>query len=572
MILAFFPFHLTAQQKNIPSQRDFDINAEVFLKSLNGGIHTGFKPYLERDINQAYGGDICGVYRYNIPMMIVSHDFNKGADTSYTNIYTNKYDSAYTPSKSWLHRKIKTENLFIVKDTSDKFILTIDPLFNFEFGKDLEDSSGEKLYKNTRGILVRGDIGSQFSFESSFLENQATFVQYIDDYIIGTDTLFPNDINYQYRVIPGQGRSKTFKLNGYDYGFASGYVSYSPGEHFNFQLGHGKHFVGDGYRSLLLSDNAFNYPYLRITTSFGRLQYTNLYTVFMNLTDGGVTTPPFTERLFQKKAASFQFLSLNLHKSVQLGFFQGLIWQASDARNEMRLDASYFNPLIFVSAVQYGLDGAHNVVLGSTLKIKIANTLSLYGQYLADDLSKDGRGSLHNKTGFQAGLKYFDLFTIKNLHLQLEYNQVRPYTYAHKKTSQNYSHYNQPLAHPAGTNFREAAAILNYRIGDFFSEIRYVSRQAGRDSAGAHFGGNIFSSDNTAFYGYNSTVNDQNQGLRLNVSYLDLRLGYLVNPVTNLNLVLGASLRTASLAGAENQSAFIYVGFRTSLANYYYDF
>lgn len=31
----------------------------------------------------------------------------------------------------WLYRKIKNENLFIINDTSDKFYLTIDPLFQF---------------------------------------------------------------------------------------------------------------------------------------------------------------------------------------------------------------------------------------------------------------------------------------------------------------------------------------------------------------------------------------------------------------------------------------------------------
>lgn len=58
-------------------------------------------------------------------------------------------------------RKIKQENLFIVNDTADKFYLTVDPILNFEFGKDLADKSGEKLYKNTRGFLLRGDIGKK---------------------------------------------------------------------------------------------------------------------------------------------------------------------------------------------------------------------------------------------------------------------------------------------------------------------------------------------------------------------------------------------------------------------------
>ena len=85
---------------------------------------------------------------------------------------------------------------------------------------------------------MRGDIGTKFSFESSFLENPATYVDYIDDYIISTNNLFSNPTNYPYNVIPGQGRSKVFKKNGYDFGFASGYISYSPSKHFNLQLGH----------------------------------------------------------------------------------------------------------------------------------------------------------------------------------------------------------------------------------------------------------------------------------------------------------------------------------------------
>ena len=224
-------------------------------------------------------------------------------------------------SKSYISRKLKNESFIIVNDTADKFYLTIDPLFNLEAGADFADTTHEKLYRNTRGFLIRGDIGEKISFESSFYENQATYAKYIDEYIASTNNLFPqtNNSNYNYAVIPGQGRSKTFRKNGYDYAMASGYISYSPNKIFNFQIGNGKHFVGDGYRSLLLSDNAFNYPYARITTTYKNIQYTNLYTSFMNLTDGGVKTPANTERLFQKKVGSFQLLSFNLFNHLQLG-------------------------------------------------------------------------------------------------------------------------------------------------------------------------------------------------------------------------------------------------------------
>lgn len=463
-------------------------------------------------------------------------------------------------------RKLNYENLIIARDSAEKFRLTIDPLFNFEYGKDLEDDSTDYFYKNTRGVLVRGDIGSKFSFESSFYENQATFVDYISAF------------NDAYLVVPGQGRWKKFKKTGYDFAMASGYVSYSPNKHFNFQVGHGKHFVGDGYRSLLLSDNAFNYPYARITSTFGKFQYTNLYASFMNLTDGGVTTPPGTERLFQKKAANFQSLSWNVHKRIQLGFFQGLIWQASDSMNRQCLKLSYASPVIYTAALSEGLKGRNNVLLGTTLKLKITNSISLYGQFMMDDFSRI-KNSLHNKTGYQAGTKYFDVLGAKNLHLQIEYNQVRPYSYAHPSIAQNYSHYNQTLAHPLGTNFREFVSFLNYRLGDFFTELRFSFARAGRDissnNADYNYGSNIFDSDNDAYWGINSNTNTMLQGADADIVYKDFKLGYLINPSTNLNVIAGLSLRTETLHffyGSISQTNFIYFGIRTSLNNVYYDF
>ncbi|MBA3705931.1 MAG: hypothetical protein H0W84_08550 [Bacteroidetes bacterium] len=466
-----------------------------------------------------------------------------------------------------IYRKIKKESLCIVNDTANKFYLTLDPLLNFEAGKDLADTSGEKLYKNTRGFLLRGSIGDKFAFESSFYENQSTFAQYIDNYIAGTNKLFPQKANYNYDVVPGQGRSKAFKKNGYDYAMASGYISYSPIKILNIQAGHGKHFVGDGYRSLLLSDNAFNYPYARITTTYKNVQYTNLYTSFMNLTDGGVQTPAHTERLFQKKAGSFQMLSLNFLHRIQLEFFQGMIWEAADSNNRQHVEFNTFNPVIGVNALSYGMHHKNNVLLGATLKIKIINSISLYGQYMLDDIGSD----INEKYGYQIGFKYFDLFTIKNLHFQAEYNTVRPYAYAAQNPQQSYTHYNQALAHPLGANFSEAIGFINYKIKDFFVEVKINYAVKGADSSAFNFGGNVFKSDNT-FPGTQVLSAIQTQGMKTTTMYQDIHFGYLVNPSANLNIVIGLTNRIEKTNKATNTTQFVYLGIRTSLANFYYDF
>ena len=84
--------------------------------------------------------------------------------------------------------------------------------------------------------------------------------------------------NWQcYGVVPGRGRAKNFKEDGFDYPVAEAYLSYTPNKFFNFQFGNGKNFIGDGYRSFFLSDVASPYPFLKISTSFWKIKYTNLW-------------------------------------------------------------------------------------------------------------------------------------------------------------------------------------------------------------------------------------------------------------------------------------------------------
>lgn len=525
LLFALFSLHSFSQHKNLPLNREWAleherIRTEIFRKKDSINFPTTFNELPSHDSSSCFRPLIIRV----------------------------KEKTVHT-KHSGFRRKLREESLVILKDSADKFLLTIDPLFNFEYGRDQADSS-RSFYKNTRGILVNGNIGSQFSFESSFYENQATFVDYLKDF------------NDAYLVVPGQGRWKKFKDNGYDFAMASGNISYAPNKHFNFQIGHGKHFVGDGYRSLLLSDNTFNYPFARITSTFGKFQYTNLYASFMNLTSGGVTTPPGTERLFQKKAANFQLLSWTVHKRVQLGFFQGLIWQASDSLNRQCLKLPYASPVIYTAALTEGLRANNNVLLGATFKLKFTNSVSFYGQYMMDDW---GGTFTHYRSGLQLGLRYFNVFGLKNLHLQAETNSVTAYSYASTLPAQSYTHYNQALAHPLGADFRETVAILNYRLGDFFTQVKFNYATAGVDHGGMNYGGNIFSSDTS---GIPFDINWAHRELII----FDFHIGYLVNPSTNFNVFAGLSNRSNISPFENSQTNFVYFGIRTSLNNVYYDF
>ena len=252
-----------------------------------------------------------------------------------------------------------------------------------------------------------------------------------------------------------------------------------------------------------------------------------------------------------------------------------MIWEAADSTNRQHVNFDTFDPVIGVNAVSYGMHNKNNVLLGATLKLKITNSISLYGQYMLDDVSSENNDrDIRNKYGYQVGFKYFDLFTIKNLHIQAEYNSVRPYAYAAENSQQSYTHYNQALAHPLGANFNEMVGFINYRLADFFIEIKasYATKGTDGDSANYNYGGNIFKSDHTfpSYQGVNPI--EMLEGIKMTILYQDIHIGYLVNPSTNFNILVGMSNRTAKTEKASSNTQFVYFGIRTSLANFYYDF
>ena len=71
----------------------------------------------------------------------------------------------------------------------------------------------------------------------------------------------------------------------------------------------------------------------------------------------------------------------------------------------------------------------------------------------------------------QFGGKYIDAIGVKNLDLQAEINIIRPFTYSHNDTIANYTHYNQPLAHPTDG---QCAGICGYRQMAACAEMVYT--------------------------------------------------------------------------------------------------
>ncbi|HWY38415.1 MAG TPA: hypothetical protein VNY73_07635 [Bacteroidia bacterium] len=411
-----------------------------------------------------------------------------------------------------------------------KFNLDINPIINFYAGRDALDTTHGNVQTNTRGFWIKGELGKKLLFESAFIENQSYLPAYLKQYAIASE------------VVPGQGRWKKFKSNGFDYATAYGILHYAVSKNFSIRFGHGKQKVGYGYRSLLLSDNSFNYPYVQFTANFfkQKLQYSQTYALLMNLSTGGSKIPYGTEQIFQKKAASFQQLSWHTCKYLDVYLFQGLIWKGTDSNNVMHLNPLYVNPLILSNAAIIGFNKTNHIIMGGGFQARPLNKTFVYTQFMYDGTS-DSSGV---NFGCQAGLKLFDVFKIKNLFFQYEYNYTSKYAYTNfKDPGQSYSHYNQSLATPAWFP-QEHVAMLSYSYKRFFVQAKQ---------------------------NYSCGTGRVNQ----NVSYFDGKIGYMVNPRYNFNISVGSSMRTyinEAISKKPQQMQIIYVSLRTSLYNLYYDF
>ncbi len=496
---------LKAQFYNLPTDYAFSVRTQQQLAFKDSAVHSGIQPYIPFFSNKYLQlGDTHRIYKY------ITED----------------------PAIELLFFK----DVIRIEPKKEKFKMRLDPILNLELGKDYVEKINRKLYTNTRGFIGSATIGEKVYVETMFAENQSLFPTYLS-----------NSANVT-KVIPGQGRWKTFKVSGYDYAFSSGFVSIQATKNFNVQFGHGKQKIGNGYRSLLLSDNSFNYPYARFTQQWfrGKVQYNNIYAAFMNLTSASTVPNPFAEILYQKKAASFQYLSINASKSLNIGLFQGMIWQAGDSRNQQHFYWQYYNPIIYSNLVSYRLNNKNNILVGADFKFKITNKLNFYGQVMADNLH-DTR-TIGNGFGYQFGLNYFDALGIKNLFMQAEFNNVMEASYtnpASASTNQSYSHYNQNIAFTPGSG-KEIIYIADYRWKRFFLNFKY------------NYQSKLLNGDN---YYFTNIVN--------------AKIGYVINPSYNLNIALGMNYRNQNFYNFKafnNETNYIYIGLKTNLYNTYYDF
>ncbi|PXY45512.1 energy transducer TonB [Flavobacterium hydrophilum] len=522
---------------NIPFSHSYYAQFDGAMNQVGSNNHTASKPYTYAEVSKYY----------NL----------KGVN-----------ESLQKKTSGWLGRKWWNENM--VQIQGEDYWLSLNPIVDLQMGK-ASDLDASYTYVNTRAINFRGGLGKQINFTTTIFESQGRFAGYFSDY---ANSLKPSGGNPA--IIPGMGIAKQFKTDSYDFPLAEANITYTPSKFFDFQLGYGRNFIGDGYRSLLESDGASPYPYFKINTTFWKIKYTNTY---MWLKD--VRPDVTVDKTYASKYMANHYLSWNVSNKLNLGFFESVVWTDTNNRG---FDVNFVNPIIFYRSVEFSSSSkSGNALLGITSKFKWNNNVNLYGQFLIDEFSfgdiKAGDNSWKNKLGYQLGAKYFNAFKIKDLLLQLEYNHVRPYVYSHSAVITNYAHNNQSIGHQWGGNFEEFVAIGRYHKGRYFADAKLTVGKRGLDFDTAedsfNYGGNIYKSyDQNRPYDAGVKVG---QGNKTNIFIADIQGGYLINPMTNLKLFGSFIYRNFdpmqnTTTTFKQSTTWFTIGLRSDVFNWYFDY
>ena len=398
-------------------------------KTLISYIDKTAKQYILDDNNELYN----------------QYDFKIGVSDNQTNI-----PPLYKMNrKSRINYFYKTPaNLFEIK--TQFFNLKINPILNAKMA--IERGEDQPIFFNQRGIELRGGVDDKLYFYSNILETQARFPNYVSNWI------------ENHKAVPGNALFKSyesvyFKIKkGYDFLNAQGLICFNITKRLGVQLGNGQNVIGDGVRSLILSNFANNYFYLKLNTRIWKLKYQNIFAELIQ--DSGNSA---NNALVKKKYMALHKLDFNVNSHLNFGIFESTIMSRSDY-----FEIKYLNPIIFYHTLEQINGNSDNVLIGANFKWNVAKRFSFYGQTILDNFSLkeslfDKKGIWTNQYGTQIGIKYINSFNVDHLDTQLEFNKVRPFTYSFFDSKNSYTHASQNLAHPLGASFKEFLIRVRYQ-------------------------------------------------------------------------------------------------------------
>jgi hypothetical protein len=467
-----------------------------------------------------------------------------------SSIYDSLLDLSVDHSrKSWLNHVLFSSHLAEVQNKDYTFYL--DYLPDVQVGRDF--SGNKSVWLNTRGYQLGGTVGDHFFFYTSGYENQGSFANYEENYIktIG--------------MIPGEAYNRSIYGLHTDWSYVTAMIGYQVSGWLTVELGDDKTFIGEGYRSALLSDYAAPYPMFRVTADLTKnIRYLAMWAYLEDR-----TAPQFNSFYNnRRKWGIFHYIEWNISNRTSVGFFNALIAEeANDLGVYHGFDVNYVNPFFLSPSLGPAGKLPDHSLFGFNAKYKILNHTLVYGQLLFDQSPSNGVS--HARNAWQVGVRGSELFKIRTLNYLFEYNTARPYTYSAASPIISYANFNEPLGEALGANFRELTGILNYTLGrfDFQGELDYG--RYGLNTPATNYGKDLTLPDGVNLP---AAAGSTGQGLATTLRYAEGTVAYLLNPKYNLRIEAGSLLRYETNSENRVKTAMLTLGIRSSFRNLYHDF
>lgn len=432
----------------------------------------------------------------------------------------------------------------------------ISPFMNIALGKETTDPTKSRLFNNTRGIYVEGELLNKFSFNFIFAENQNRFMNYESAYFQtrGEMYLAGNSYSVVNAFVPGGARTKPFKIDGFDYAYSIGNFTYQVNPKLRLELGNNQHFIGSGYRSILLSDNSSVSPNVKVNWKFlPKWSFDVLFQKSRNLYRKPLTKS--IEAPYENKLFAASYLTFKPSDQFSISLFTSGNQLLGDSLIKHGLEWQMLVPVPFVqNDVLFGNSKKFNGITGLNLDFAFEKT-RLYGQVAVDKVAKK------YVVAGQLGIHFFQILKVKNLHAQVEVNYVPEHFYSDQNPKLSYSNSNIPLAHPKGNNFGEGVFRFDYEYKRFYIQSSTIGY--------TNLGGN----DTLAFSANSIFLNQSHTEKAVPMTFIQsVEIGWRVNRRYNAQFFVGWKGRMYQSAyRKENDQMFIF-GFKTGLTNQYFDF
>jgi len=336
-------------------------------------------------------------------------------------------------------------------------------------------------------------------------------------------------------------------------------MGYKLNKFFDGQIGYDKNFIGDGCRSLLLSDYGKPYPFIRLNAKFWHIDYSIYYQFLSENVNNN----------YRSKFASTHYVSWNASRWWNFGIFESVIFQPRDTMLYRGFDAEYLNPMVFFRPQEYSLGSADNVILGLNASYKWNRNVA-YGQLIIDDFIVKQlvkrTGWWGNKIGWQLGWKFYNFYKKQLIKSRIEINAIRPFTYSHTNELANYGNQGMPLAHPRGANNCELLYESSSKIKKFYFKAILDIGYFGINIDNLNYGSNIYWSYNVRPFDFHWQIGE---GIRNYFIVLNLHAAYNLLKEGNIYAFAETQFRFDSAIQGAKFKLIPTIGIRSYLWNDY---